>query len=212
VGGRREALRGQLELRARRGALGRLIEMAMGESADGPMPWRREGGNRSRLVTRGYYSYFHRREGLGDDELPAGPIDPVIAESLSESVKETSEWALERAIEIGAHCINPVLGHAVVMAFASAYSFAAAFFRCCSYNDRPSANAEAQTGVWPRIRAVRLSAPPDDRRTGSRSKDTTIPPPATIGAQRDLRSLLDRACYSSRPTDRRSSQGSPSAL
>ena len=52
----------------------------------------------------------------GDDSSqPDAATANVIAESLAESVKETSGWAVETVLKIGAHCINPVLGHMVTI-------------------------------------------------------------------------------------------------
>jgi hypothetical protein len=95
---------------------GQLIEMGMGESADGPVPRRHEKG-RSGQARRQYYERAPGDLAEPESSRPETPTDRAIAESLSESVKETSEWAVETAVKIGAHCINPVLGHMVTIAF-----------------------------------------------------------------------------------------------
>jgi hypothetical protein len=98
---------------------GQASELPVNQSADGPVPRRREGGSRSELVTRSPYP--EGPGGLSSYELgsfpPERPTERVIAESVSESLKETSAWILELVVVVGAHCINPVLGHVVTIAF-----------------------------------------------------------------------------------------------
>lgn len=60
------------------------------------------------------YSLMGRRS---SDSQPVAETNRIIAESVSESLKETSAWILETVVVVGVHCINPVLGHVVTIAF-----------------------------------------------------------------------------------------------
>lgn len=69
---------------------------------------------RERALRPGVFGLSRLR---GDSSQPDPETDRVIADSASESLKETGAWFLELVVVAGAHCINPVLGHAVTIAF-----------------------------------------------------------------------------------------------
>lgn len=46
-----------------------------------------------------------------------GGVAKLVKTSLQESIEETSEWAIKTVLEIGAHCICPIAGHLVTIAF-----------------------------------------------------------------------------------------------
>ena len=84
-------------------------ELSVDESADGRVSWRAEQPQkegRRKVVRCG-----NRRP------QEVVPIDRVIAESVDESLKETSAWILELVVVAVLYRVNPVLGHVVTIAF-----------------------------------------------------------------------------------------------